>query len=58
MDKRSCIANWWMDVVNTVDEALLKFVARRRGISFIYYFTDPAAWEEFMRAVPDESEDE
>jgi len=57
MDKRSCIVNWWLDLVNQIDEALLKFVARRRGVSFIYYFTDPAAWDEFMREVLDESED-
>lgn len=48
---------WWMDLVNRVDEALIMWVFKRRGPAFIFYFTDPAAWNEFMAAPVDDEPD-
>ena len=45
------LSDWWQGWVNTFDGFLLNHVYRRRGVSFIYYFTNPVEWEEYMGTV-------
>jgi hypothetical protein len=45
---KSRFMDWLWGWINEFDGALLSFVYRRRGISFIYYFTNPDEWEAYM----------
>jgi hypothetical protein len=47
-DRSNWLRDWWQGLVNQIDGALVNFVFRRRGCPFIFYFTDPAAWEAYM----------
>ncbi len=53
-DKSNWLRDWWLGLVNDIDSALVNWVFRRRGCAFIYYFTDPAAWEAYMSAAAPE----
>ena len=40
--------DWLWGWINEFDGLLLNIVYKRRGCSFIYYFTDPEAWDAYM----------